>query len=84
MSRAKMFTGPSTPSAHKPHSDETRKKIGEANKAARDPSLLQAAKAAHHLCLALLAVREGPTDELIEEMCEALAEAIGRESEAAS
>jgi hypothetical protein len=39
----------------------------------RDAKLLIAATAAHHLCQSLLAVREGPSDDLIREVSHALA-----------
>jgi hypothetical protein len=43
--------------------------------------LLQAARGAWHLCQSLLATREGPTDDLIREVANALAAAI-RKAEA--
>lgn len=43
---------------------------------ARD--LLRSAKAASHLCKSLLALRDGATDELISEICEALDAAIAK------
>lgn len=41
-----------------------------------DGDLVRAARAARHLCEALLALREGPTDELIEECRDALRAAL--------
>lgn len=48
----------------------------ELNARAAALDLLQAARGAWHLCQSLLEVREGPTDDLILEVADALAAAI--------